>query len=238
MVVLYFLQIRLADEPKDFEHDNKYYPDRPVQRGVVTLKELSTLKNIVIGGFLVSALLTGSLYVIGLAVFQQFYSYLTRQEFFMREWLRDHFLTYQFSHYIQLFTLNWLILSVLNVQPLSDKLVYFVYVMLMIGMIESSRTIGGTDKIQAKDRYSYRLGLKLALSSFIAFTLAVIGYTVFLVRRLDAKLWWIILLLGMLVIGWSIVKYSRRPITKNAEIMNGASLVMYICSALTLLISQ
>ena len=239
MVVLYFLQIRLADEPKDFEHDNEFYPNRPVQRGVITLKELSRLKNGVVASFLVLAVLSGSWVVFVLACIQQVYSYLTRKEFFVRDWLRRHFLTYQFSHYVQLFILAWLILTVLSIQPISDKLVYFAYVMLMIGMIESSRTIGGTDKREAKDRYSYRLGIGVALASFAAFTLAVLGFTVFLIYRIQSDFNWLFLLIiGILAVGWTIIRYEHKPITKNAEFLNGASLVMYLCSALALLLSK
>jgi len=239
MIILYFLQIRLADEPKDFEHDNEYYPDRPVQRGVITLKELSHLKNGVVASFLVLAALSGSWLVFGLACLQQAYSYLTRKEFFIRDWLRKHFLTYQFSHYVQLFILAWLILTVLNIQPLNDKFIYFAYVMLMIGMIESSRTVGGTDKSKAQDRYSYRLGIGVALASFAAFTLAVIGFTVFLIYRMQSNFGWLFLLIiGILVVGWTIIRYEHKPITKNAEFLNGASLVMFLCSAMAILLSK
>lgn len=238
MVILYFLQIRLADEPKDYEHDNKYYPNRPVQRGVITLKELSAIKNSVIAGFFALAALTGSWLIFLLAAFQQFYSYLTREEFFMRDWLRKHFLIYQFSHYVQLFILAWLILTVLDIQPLYERFIYFIYAMLLIGMIESSRTIGGVDKKEAKDRYSYRLGIGLALASFCAFTISVAGYTIFLVYRLETSLLWPLLAAGLLVTGWTIIRYMHKPITKNAEFMNGASLVMYLCSTLTLLLSK
>lgn len=238
MVVLYFLQIRLADEPKDFEHDNKYYPSRPVQRGVITLKELSHIKDGVIVSFLVLAALTGSWVVFALACIQQGYSYLTRKEFFIRDWLREHFLSYQFSHYVQLFILAWLILTVLAIGPLGDKLLYFAYVMLMIGMIESSRTIGGTDKREAEDRYSYRLGIGVALASFAIFILAVLGFTLFLLQHIQADYSWSsLLIVGILIVGWTMIRYEHKPVTKNALLMNGASLVMFLCSALTLLLS-
>src|SRR5262245_53920069 len=38
---LFFLQLRLADEFKDFEEDSRYRPYRPVPRGLVTLRELA-----------------------------------------------------------------------------------------------------------------------------------------------------------------------------------------------------
>jgi len=40
---LFFLQLRIADEFKDFEDDAKFRPYRPVPRGLVTLRELGLL---------------------------------------------------------------------------------------------------------------------------------------------------------------------------------------------------
>src|SRR5215471_7299427 len=37
---LFFLQLRLADEFKDFEEDSAYRPYRPVPRGLVSLRDL------------------------------------------------------------------------------------------------------------------------------------------------------------------------------------------------------
>ncbi|MEZ5304109.1 MAG: UbiA family prenyltransferase [Verrucomicrobiales bacterium] len=44
----FFLQLRIADEFKDFEEDSRYRPYRPVPRGLVTLRSLGWL--FVIGG--------------------------------------------------------------------------------------------------------------------------------------------------------------------------------------------
>src|SRR3954470_8291934 len=38
--LLFILQLRIADEFKDFEEDSKYRPYRAVPRGLVTLREL------------------------------------------------------------------------------------------------------------------------------------------------------------------------------------------------------
>ena len=39
--LLFFLQLRIADEFKDFEEDARFRPYRPVPRGLVTLRELA-----------------------------------------------------------------------------------------------------------------------------------------------------------------------------------------------------
>src|SRR5438128_2648399 len=40
---LFFLQLRIADEFKDFEEDARYRPYRPVPRGLVRLRELAAV---------------------------------------------------------------------------------------------------------------------------------------------------------------------------------------------------
>src|SRR5690606_2728888 len=40
LALLVFLQLRIADEFKDAEDDRRYRPERPVPRGLVSLREL------------------------------------------------------------------------------------------------------------------------------------------------------------------------------------------------------
>lgn len=236
MSTLYFLQIRLADEPKDFEHDNKFHPNRPVQRGLITLKELALTKNISIITFLLLACLTGSIVVIVLAILQQLYSYLTRKEFFIRDWLRRHFFIYQYSHYAQLLILGWLTISILGIHGLQDQLLYFGYFLAMIAPIESSRTIGGSDEKQADDRYSYKLGVYGALASFLAITAIMVLYTIFLLQHTNQVFNPTLLIAGILLTGAASIRYLHEPLTKNALILNYSSLVLYLCAAGTLLL--
>ncbi|RDI44937.1 hypothetical protein [Nocardia mexicana] len=41
--VAFYLMLRIMDEHKDFEHDNVHYPERVLQRGLVTLPQLRNL---------------------------------------------------------------------------------------------------------------------------------------------------------------------------------------------------
>ena len=237
LVILYLLQIRLADEPKDFEHDNIHYPDRPVQRGLITLAELNTLKYVVVALFLGLAATTASWSTMLWAAVQQGYSYLTWREFFIRDWLRRHFLSYQLLHYVQLFILGWLVLGVLQIAPAVERALFFVYVMLMIGMIESSRTIGGRDQQAADDRYSHRLGVELAVAVFGAFVVATASVSVLLLLRQGQSVLWPILVSGLLVVVGAAYRYCRQPVTRRAEALQGAALLMYLCAAATLIVS-
>jgi hypothetical protein len=89
--VALLLRYRVTDEWKDFAHDSAVYPDRPVQRGVISPR---TLLFIGIGAFaveLLGVLLLGGpvgflLYLPVLA-----YSALTVFEFFSGSWLERHF---------------------------------------------------------------------------------------------------------------------------------------------------
>src|SRR5580704_1130438 len=101
IVVLYLIQIRVSDEKKDFEHDNDYYKTRPVQRGLITLGELDRVKifAIFMQLLLYASFLSPQIFLFGLV--SQGYAYLTRREFFVRNWIREHFYIYNFSHYVQ-----------------------------------------------------------------------------------------------------------------------------------------
>ncbi len=95
--LLFFLQLRIADEFKDYDDDLAYRPYRPVPRGLIKLKEL---------GYLVPVTL---LIQAGLALWLKpqllwflllvwFYWGLMWREFFVTKWLKAHPLVYLGSH--------------------------------------------------------------------------------------------------------------------------------------------
>jgi 4-hydroxybenzoate polyprenyltransferase len=235
--VLYLLQIRLSDEPKDFEHDNVYYPDRPVQRGLITLTELKHTNTLVVLLFFSLAVSTRSWMIFTLACIQQSYAFLTRNEFFLRDWLRAHFLTYQFLHYIQLFILDWLTLSILDIQPVHKKLGYFVFVLLLIAMAESTRTIGNKDNQNAHDRYSNRLGTTTALLVFLSLAGVSALYTIFLTQSFHDRNIWFLLALAIAIILFLAHQYWRKPTQRNEQLLQLGALVLLLSAAITLALS-
>ena len=92
-----FLQLRIADEHKDFEEDAKYRPYRPVQRGLVTLRELLILGIIVAGIQAAAALVLTPRLLVFLVITWAYLALMTR-EFFCRSWLVRHPAWYMFSH--------------------------------------------------------------------------------------------------------------------------------------------
>ena len=98
-VFLFFLQLRIADEFKDYQDDRKYRPHRPVPRGLVRLPELGRLG------------LAGAAVQLGLALWLNprlilplgcvwAYMLLMTKEFFVATWLKSDPLVYLASHMV------------------------------------------------------------------------------------------------------------------------------------------
>jgi len=94
---LFFLQLRLADEFKDFEEDARYRPYRPVPRGLVSLQELGWVGLLTAVAQLGLALwLEPNLVPLLLLVWG--YLALMSKEFFVPDWLKSRPITYMWSH--------------------------------------------------------------------------------------------------------------------------------------------
>ena len=94
---LFFMQLRIADEFKDADDDARYRPYRPVQRGLVTLRELGAIG---IAGALLQLVIALLIDVRLAALLIVVWSYfaLMSKEFFAAAWLRAHPVVYLLSH--------------------------------------------------------------------------------------------------------------------------------------------
>lgn len=238
LVSAYLLQIRFADEPKDYEHDNRFYPTRPVQRGVITLRELLHLRNVMIGAFFVAALALQSWSIFLLACLQQLYSLLTRKEFFIRDWLRDHFLIYMFSHYFQLLILSWLALTMLHI-PIDQMLTYLIFTILLMAIVELARKIQEIDNDKAGDTYSAILGRSKAISFFMLLVSGVAVYSAWILVSIggDISAFWIIGL-GLGLTLYSSIRYLKSPNRKNTKILQSSSLLYYLLCAIGIIVGS
>ncbi|MEP7117948.1 MAG: UbiA family prenyltransferase [Acidobacteriota bacterium] len=95
--LLFFFQLRVADEFKDVDDDRRFRPYRPVPRGLVTLPELARL------GVAAAAVQLAAAWWLDprlLAVLALVWAYmaLLSQEFFVAEWLKARPFTYLWSH--------------------------------------------------------------------------------------------------------------------------------------------
>ncbi|MDA7881528.1 UbiA family prenyltransferase [Akkermansiaceae bacterium] len=95
--LLFFLQLRIADEFKDIEEDTRYRPYRAVPRGLVSLRELGWV--FVFGAAIQLALslwLSFPLTIILIITWS--YLALMSVEFFCRDWLKARPITYLWTH--------------------------------------------------------------------------------------------------------------------------------------------
>jgi 4-hydroxybenzoate polyprenyltransferase len=97
--LLFFLQLRIADEFKDFDEDARYRPYRPVQRGLVTLKQLGIL-GVICGVIQLGLALWLHPPLVLLLAVVWVYLALMSKEFFVGDWLRAHPVAYMLSHMI------------------------------------------------------------------------------------------------------------------------------------------
>jgi len=95
--LLFFLQLRVADEFKDFEDDARHRPYRPVPRGLVTLRELAWVGA---GAAIVQLALALALdpTIVWLLAIAWVYLALMTREFFAPRWLKRHPIVYMTSH--------------------------------------------------------------------------------------------------------------------------------------------
>jgi len=95
--LLFFFELRVADEFKDFEEDLKYRPYRPVPRGLVTRRELGILAGLSLVIQLALAWWLEPQLIFLLALVWAFWFFMSN-EFFVSRWLKARPLLYLASH--------------------------------------------------------------------------------------------------------------------------------------------
>ena len=99
IIFMFFFQLRITDEFKDYEEDLKYRPYRPVQRGIISLKALGKIgiATIIIQIILAHVINPKLIYFMLLV---WIYMFLMTKEFFIKNWLTERILIYAFSHVV------------------------------------------------------------------------------------------------------------------------------------------
>jgi 4-hydroxybenzoate polyprenyltransferase len=95
--LLLFLQLRIADEFKDYQEDLEFRPYRPVQRGLVTLRQLGVL-FVVCAAVQLGLAWAHSPGLVVLLLLSWVYLALMSREFFVPEWLKARPVVYLLSH--------------------------------------------------------------------------------------------------------------------------------------------
>ena len=98
---LFFFQLRVSDEVKDFREDARHRPYRPVPRRLVSLRELQILALVGVAFQLAGAVSLSPRLVAPLALVWAFIGLMTK-EFWLRAWLAERPVTVLWTHMLVL----------------------------------------------------------------------------------------------------------------------------------------
>jgi 4-hydroxybenzoate polyprenyltransferase len=96
-IVCFFLHMRVFDDHKDFVEDSRFFPNRVLQSGTVTLRELKFVAGAAIGIQIMLSATVGMATLLSWTIAFVF-SVLMLKEFFVRQWLKQRFLLYASVH--------------------------------------------------------------------------------------------------------------------------------------------
>lgn len=159
-VILYLFHNRLADDRRDYDFDIKFYPNRAVQKGLISLKQINNLSYIAI--FLM-VIIAGSFSFLSLAIFiiLILYTLVAKKDFFLpKDFKEKHLFVYNFLNMLQILSLQiFIYVTIIN----SLDFTHFIYshilfVFILSIQVEISRKIKPEISL-ANDLYSDRMGM-------------------------------------------------------------------------------
>lgn len=223
--LLLFLQLRIADEFKDFDEDCRYRPYRPVPRGLVKLRELAVLA--VAGALLQLGLaLWLSPPLVPLLLVTWGYLALMTREFFVRDWIRERPITYLWSHMLIL-PLADFYATACDWQPAGGGppagLPWFIAVSFFNGLtLELGRKIRAAgDEEDGVRTYSLLWGPRRATLAWLACLTVTAGCAVAAAAKIGTVAAETVLVAVVMAVGallsWQFV---RRPVPARAQRLN------------------
>jgi hypothetical protein len=222
--LLLFLQLRIADEFKDFEDDSRYQPYRPVPRGLVKLEELR-LVGLAAAAVQLFLALRLSWPMAGWLLLTWVYLALMTREFFARTWLRSRPITYLWTHML-IIPLADFYATACDWQSVGASpppgLFWFIGVSFFNGVaLELGRKIRAPADEEAGVRtYSSLWGRRAAVTAWVGALLAT-GSCALLASARIRFLWPMGMLLGALLVGAVILagRFLFQPVSGRARLL-------------------
>lgn len=226
--LLFFLQLRIADEFKDFDEDSRYRPYRPVPRGLVKLSELKMLFVLsAISQLILAVFLQPSLVI--LLVLAWTYLTLMSVEFFARDWLKARPITYMWTHMLIVPLVDYYATAcdwLANGQSQPNGLLWFLLVSFCNGIvIEVGRKLRApADEEEGVQTYTVLWGRNIAvavwLSAKFATAIFAILAAVNIAFVIPVAILLTIFLLAAVVIA---VRFLHQPESKTAKLFEAMS---------------
>jgi 4-hydroxybenzoate polyprenyltransferase len=177
-VLFIFLHLRIFDEIKDHKNDLVAHKDRPLARGLISVREAKQVALVLIFLELCLAFFIGPAAFLA-AISTVLYSLIMYKEFFIGDWLRPKMATYALAHTLVSCWMSVFVFSAvtgLNFWKISKVYGMFVLVNWMIfNIFEFGRkTFGKEEEEELVESYSKRLGaIRAALNVVIMATVAM-----------------------------------------------------------------
>jgi 4-hydroxybenzoate polyprenyltransferase len=177
VVMLLLFHIRAIDESRDFKLDSNLHPTRPVQRGIVSVKQILTIS---ITGICISLFLAyisnlpSFIITVGFVLF----TFFAWKDFFVPVVFQNKPVLYHIINSPQMLLIQWLIYTVLSgsFRLNLPKVLFMLLVYNNIFLLEITRKVKVPD-LDTKDTYSAHLGLlKTCIMQFI---LVLAGFVIF-----------------------------------------------------------
>lgn len=216
-IILYLFHNRLADDRRDFDFDNKFYPNRAVQKGLISLRQINNLSYIAI---LLMVIIAGSFSFLSLTIFTLLilYTLIAKKDFFLPKGFKEkHLFGYNFLNMLQILSLQiFIYVSIID----SLDFTHFIYshilfVFILSIQVEISRKIK-PEKSLANDLYSDRMGMGRSIllwSVFGIFSILNSAYLAYIIGiQLNTILFLEFLMLLLFFIGGTLY-YLKKSLT-------------------------
>lgn len=203
-IVFFFLHMRIFDDHKDYSDDSHFFPDRVLQRGMVTLRELKILAAASIGIQIVLSATVGAAALLSWTIAFLF-SVLMLKEFFVRNWLKQRFLLYASTHMLIMPLLAMVIWSFATGRYFWEVPPWY-WLYSMVGFFlafnwEVSRKIRTpTDEREGLDTYSRLFGTYGAAYLVLAIRVIDTVLVAFVAFYLGLSIWFYLLLVLLFLV--------------------------------------
>jgi 4-hydroxybenzoate polyprenyltransferase len=230
--IFFMFNVRVLDEIKDFHFDLKYHSERPVQRGLISLKELFFIDVLfLLMLFLISIYSSNLAFVFLLAAL--IYSFIAGFDFFMGRKIRDKFFLYNFLCLMQLLLFQMHVYLVLfpNLNFMEPILyIHFLFVLFNSGVIEVGRKMKvKSNESLAKDTYSSRLGkIKATILFLVVILFSFVSFAYIFLSTFQLNFWFLIALVVLLVELISLIIYLVSDKKYVEHILEGVGILFYL----------
>jgi len=188
ITLTFLFHVRVIDEIRDFSHDTEFHPNRPVQKKLISIKELKILRIIsLIIFFSISIIFSFETFIF--AVFLFLYSSLAGRDFFCSKKIKKHFFLYNLLNMVQLIGLQLVVYTMFKWNYYFSPIIiaHITIIFLLSALLEIVRKIKlEKSETLGKDTYSSHLGYRgsiILLATNFILILLPLGYIFSLIGK-------------------------------------------------------